>query len=64
MIEMRHPKRESKQIVYSLRDAAYLEKQGWYRSLPALEKPPEAEAPVQVVKRRIGRPRKVANESP
>ena len=66
MIDMRHPNKESKQIVYSDRDAAWLEKQGWYRAVP--EKKPDIEAesaaPVQTLKRRIGRPRKVENESP
>lgn len=55
MISMRHPQRESKQYVFSDRDIAYLEKQGWVR-----EKPPEPALmkPSGVAPVKRGRPRK------
>ena len=55
VISLTHPQRQSRQVAYSERDIAWLEKQGWVREkppeqVPALLLPPEP--------KRLGRPRK------
>ena len=59
-----HPQRQSRQHAYSDRDVAYLEKQGWVREKPPVEKdeivmllPP---SDPMVIKNKVGRPRKAA----